>query len=145
MSRPGDGPDGVRVLTIGRDERRLRELLGDPAELAKVLAEPYTGDPSTWSVALVEEVEGRLRFQASSETVGLSATGSVAFAPAPQDLGTEVTVALQLDGPDLAAGAMAHKVLRRAKALAETGEIPSLAHNPSGRDEPGDRQDGGEG
>jgi hypothetical protein len=38
-----------------------------------------------------------------------------------------------VEGPDAAAGAMAFKALRRAKALAETGEIPTLAHNPSGR------------
>lgn len=126
--------DARRVLTIGRDADELRALWGDPVRLAHVLAEPYTGDPSTWTVDEVSVVDGIVRFRArSGQEQPLEASGEVTFKPAPQDLGTEVTLALDLDGPDLAAGATAHKALRRAKALAETGEVPTLAHNPSAR------------
>src|SRR4051812_10754868 len=121
----GMSADATRVLTISQDADRLRALLGDASQLARVVAEPYTGDPSPWTVDLVEVVEDRVRFRASSsQATPSSVTGSAAFLPAPQDLGTEVTLALQVDAPDLAAGAMAHKVLRRLKSLAETGEIP---------------------
>lgn len=126
--------DARRVLTIGRDADELRALWGDPVRLAHVLAEPYTGDPSTWTVDEVSVVDGVVRFRArSGQEHPLEASGEVTFRPAPQELGTEVTLALRLDGPDLAAGATAHKALRRAKALAETGEVPTLAHNPSAR------------
>lgn len=143
---PGDhaagDADARRVLTIGCDADTLRDLWGDPVRLARVLAEPYTGDPSTWTVDEVAVVDGVVRFRArSGQEQPLTASGEVTFRPAPQDLGSEVTLELELDGPDLAAGAAAHKALRRAKALAETGEVPTLAHNPSARHRP----EGGEG
>lgn len=135
----GDGPSATRVLTVGRDAEELRRLWGDPVLLGRVLAEPYTGDPSAWTVDEVSVVDGVVRFHArSGQDEPVEADGQVTFARAPQELGTEVTLALRLEGPDLAAGAAAHKALRRAKALAETGEIPTLAHNPSGRDTVGD-------
>lgn len=141
---PGGGsePDATRVLTVGRTPEEVRASLADRTVLTQVLAEPYTGDPSTWTVEVLEEVEERVRFTArSGQDDPLQVTGSFAFATAPQDLGTEVTLALQLSGPDLAAGATAHKVLRRTKALLETGEVPTTAHNPSARHAPDQQPD----
>jgi hypothetical protein len=132
----GDGsePDARRSLTVGRSEEELRALWSDPARLGRVLAEPYTGDPSTWTAEVLDAAGDAIRFRGTSgQAEPLHAAGSVTFAEAPQDLGTVVTLELHLDGPDLAAGAAAFKALRRAKALAETGEIPTLAHNPSAR------------
>lgn len=135
--RPGhheDEPSATRVLTVGRGPEELRALWGDPVLLGRVLAEPYTGDPAPWTVDEVSTIDGVVRFHARSEQEHpVEAKGRVTFADAPQDLGTEVTLALQLDGPAPAAGAAAHKALRRAKALVETGEIPTLERNPSGR------------
>lgn len=71
--------------------------------------------------------------------------GSVTFRPGPEGVGTEVTLHLQFEPPLGAIGAsllrglrkfprsIAGQALRRFKSLAETGEIPTLATNPSGR------------
>ncbi|MEI5675619.1 MULTISPECIES: hypothetical protein [unclassified Nocardioides] len=131
------------MLTVGRGVDELRDLWSDPVRLGRVLAEPYTGHPSAWRSESVEVVAGRVLFRARSGHVvdPMRVSGAVSFVAAPQDLGTEVTLTLVLEDPmpgggDLAVGAMAHKALRRAKALAETGEIPTLDHNPSARHDP---------
>lgn len=127
------GPDARRSLTVGRPADELRALWGNPEHLGHILAEPYTGHPSPWT-AEVRQADEIVAFEGrSGQEEPLRATGTVSFAPAPQDLGTVVTLELHLDGPDPAAGATAAKALRRAKALAETGEIPTLAGNVSGR------------
>jgi hypothetical protein len=40
--------------------------------------------------------------------------------------------------PDVAANALAGKAVRRLKALVETGEAPTTAHNPAARDDAGE-------
>jgi hypothetical protein len=133
----GGGSPARRVLTIGCSADELRELWSDPERLGRVMAEPYTADPSPWVAAVEESSPEAVRFVARSrQGAPLSARGAVTFRPAPQDLGTEVTLELRLDAPAVAAGAAAHKALRRAKSLAETGEIPTTADNPSARHEP---------
>ncbi|WP_280506943.1 hypothetical protein [Nocardia farcinica] len=57
----------------------------------------------------------------------------IEFAEAPADLGTEVTLRVTAPVPGLLTGAVAFKVLYRARALLQTGELPTLAHNPSAR------------
>ena len=56
-------------------------------------------------------------------------------APRPRDWGTIVTVDLRLESatPGVATRAQAGKVVRRLKALAETGEVPTTARNPAAR------------
>ena len=51
------------------------------------------------------------------------------------DWGTIVTVTLRLEStlPRGAAQTLAGKVARRLKALTETGEVPTTAHNPTAR------------
>jgi hypothetical protein len=137
LTGEGSEPDARRSLTVGRSEDELRALWSDPARLGRVLAEPYTGHPSTWTAEVLESTDGTIRFRGrSGQAEPLTATGAVSFSAAPQDLGTVVALELRLEGPDLAAGATAAKALRRAKALAETGEIPTLEHNSSGRTTP---------
>jgi len=53
--------------------------------------------------------------------------------PAPQDLGSEVRLLLDLPVPDLAGGALAFTVLYRLRALLQTGEVPTLGDVPSHR------------
>jgi hypothetical protein len=57
------------------------------------------------------------------------------FGGQDRDWGTTVTVQLRLAAPVPGAGAqvLAGKVVRRLKALVETGEVPTTAHNPSAR------------
>jgi hypothetical protein len=63
------------------------------------------------------------------------ADASLEFGPEAGDWGRIVTVTLKLESavPGMAAQALAGKVVRRLKALAETGEVPTTANNPSAR------------
>jgi hypothetical protein len=63
------------------------------------------------------------------------ADASLEFGPQAGDWGMTVTVTLRLEAavPGMAAQVLAGKVVRRLKALAETGEVPTTAHNPSAR------------
>ena len=56
------------------------------------------------------------------------------------DWGTVVTVHLTLETaiPGMAAQVLAGKVVRRLKALVETGEVPTPAHNPAARPDAGE-------
>ncbi|CAB4906491.1 unannotated protein [freshwater metagenome] len=131
--KDGD-PDARRSLIVGRGADEVRAVWSDPVRLGRIMAEPYTGHPSTWTAEITEADGEEVRFRArSGQTEPLHADGVVSFGPAQQDLGTTVTLQLRVEGPDLAAGATAAKALRRAKALIETGEIPTLAHNVSAR------------
>ena len=57
-----------------------------------------------------------------------------------RDWGRTVTLHLELTEalPDMATQALAGKVLRRLKALCETGEIPTTDRNPSAREDAGE-------
>jgi uncharacterized membrane protein len=71
--------------------------------------------------------------------------GEVTFRPGPYGTGTEVSMRIQFEPPlgrigtALAKGfhrvprSLAGQTLRRFKSLVETGEVPTLEHNPSGR------------
>ena len=67
------------------------------------------------------------------------ADASVEFGDELGDWGRIVTVTLRLETPmpGMAAATLAGKVVRRLKALTETGEIPTTAHNPSYRADAG--------
>ena len=57
----------------------------------------------------------------------------VAFRPAPNHLGTELSLRLKTPAPDLLTGALAFKILYRCRALLQTGEVPTIRSNPSAR------------
>jgi hypothetical protein len=72
---------------------------------------------------------------------GIPATGATLVRGEQQGAwGTTFTVGLELDAPvpDMATGLLASKVVRRLKALAETGEIPTTEKNPAYRDDAGE-------
>ena len=64
---------------------------------------------------------------------------SLDFGDELPDWGTVVTVDLRLEAavPGMAAQTLAGQVVRRLKALVETGEVPTTAHNPSARADAG--------
>jgi hypothetical protein len=103
--RPG-ATEGRRSLPIRRPQDEIRRLWEEPAELAKVLV----GMPVA---------------EAFLET-----------GPEIPDWGTTATVTLKLESavPGMATQTLAGKAVRRLKALAETGEVPTTEHNPSGRE-----------
>jgi hypothetical protein len=65
---------------------------------------------------------------------------SLDFGEHLEDWGTVVSVDLKLEAPvpGMAAQVLAGKVVRRLKALVETGEVPTTAQNPSAREDAGE-------
>jgi uncharacterized membrane protein len=120
-----------------RDPERLSVVLGDVATIEvddvgryrwRFLQGPAEGQ--AWDSELVPEDDG-LRF------VGSAADDpkqfAVSFQTAPHDLGVEVTVDVKAPAATLLSGALAFKILYRARALIQTGEVPTLEFNPSAR------------
>ncbi|MDJ1434155.1 SRPBCC family protein [Halostagnicola sp. A-GB9-2] len=127
------GPGG-KIETVDADEGRWRWTIPGPLEQAVA-----------WETELVDEEPGEYIRWETLEGERLSSDGSVEFQQAPADRGTEVTLQLEfhppggpfgnavMNGIDIVPGTLAEKTLNRFKSLAETGEIPSLETNPSGR------------
>jgi len=88
-----------------------------------------------WTAELIEDRAGRLISWRSLPGSEISNEGSVRFADAPTDRGTEVRVELSYDAPGGSAGALVAKMfgeepnqqlrddLRRFKQVMETGEV----------------------
>ena len=99
----------------------------------------------TWETRLVEDQPGEVLRWESLEDAAVPMEGTVRFRPAPGDRGTEVTLRVRFDPPggalgttvmtylDIVPETLVSEALRRSKRLAETGEIPTLEHNPSAR------------
>jgi uncharacterized membrane protein len=105
---------------------------------------PY-GRTVSWETRVVEEEPGEfIRWETPVDAM-LPCRGSVRLRPAPGGRGTIVTLSVRFDPPGgtlgdaamerlgIVPGSLAGGVLDRFKSLAETGEIPRLAENPSGR------------
>lgn len=137
-------------LTIGCPEETVREFFRDPERLSKVLGEIAEVHPTgqgdrlrwvfrtgpldgiSWESKVVAD-NGRLRFVGVGDN---DATGSelvVDFSAAPRGRGTEVTLRVESPAPGLLSGALAYKALYRARALLQTGEVPTIRKNPSAR------------
>jgi uncharacterized membrane protein len=137
-----------RLIDLLCQPEVLDQIVGDAAELTAVRP-AYT----TWrvsSVAGAEPVQLDLQLERGETALiwrTLASEGSpehealVRFTPAPQERGTEVALRLTIKPPKplpakalrLAAGGAALKVLHRAKSFVETGEMPTLHHNPAAR------------
>lgn len=127
------GPGG-EITTVDEDEERWRWTIPGPFEQVV-----------TWETELVEKEPGEYLRWETLEGERISSEGSIEFREAPADRGTEVTLQLEFEPPGGAVGnavmnqvgivptTLASKTLNRFKSLAETGEIPSLETNPSGR------------
>jgi uncharacterized membrane protein len=97
-----------------------------------------------WDAAIQNEDPGRLIAWASTGGQ-LAVAGSVHFDPAPGGRGTEVTLIQKYDPPlgkvglgiakllGMSPSGLARESLRRFKQLMETGEIPTVEGQPSGR------------
>jgi len=109
------------------------------------MARGPAGMPIEWDAELVDERPGEYLVWRSLPGSAISNRGSVEFRPATNGAGTEVTVALTYHNPVGKIGAAFAKMmgrepefqvredLRRFKALMETGEIPTVVGQPSGR------------
>ncbi|GHF54012.1 putative membrane protein [Deinococcus metalli] len=100
------------------------------------------GRSFSWDTQIVDDRPGELLSWQSLPGTELPNRGEVRFRPAPGDRGSEVTLHLHFQPPGAAAAkalnglvprTLAGDALRRFKSLVETGEIPTLDRNPSGR------------
>lgn len=122
------------VEKVGQAVSKARELVGGGTPSTGVRSLPVQGTPAElerlWHDATVRD----------AVTDGLElepASVHLRFAEGRPDWGATVTANVEFPGPvpELGADALAGKLVRRFKALAETGEMPTTAHNPSGRND----------
>jgi len=101
-------------------------------------------DPVTWDAIIINDTPNELLAWQSREGSEIPNAGSVRFAAAPGDEGTEVVVKLEYEPPGGKLGALIAKftrdeagqqvgdALHRFKALMEAGEIPTTDGQPVG-------------
>ena len=137
-----------------RDPEQLSRIVGEVADVSEAdagddrhrwrVTAPFDRTVE-WEAQLVEHQPGeRLRWE-SLEGAPIPHDWSIRFDRDPGGRGTTVTLEVRYDPPGGALGTealsrlgfgvdvLAGEVLNRFKSLAETGEIPTIAGNPSGR------------
>jgi uncharacterized membrane protein len=157
-----DAPEVRRAITISKSPQELYESWRDPVHLAQIVAHFAEVTPGAnglmhwrvrgpleqvleWDSRYTQEQSGRKLAWETVPGSTLVNRGEVTFEPGPNGVGTEVRLSMQFEPPlgTVGSGVMkalhliprgiAGQALRRFKSLAETGEIPTLQHNPSGR------------
>jgi hypothetical protein len=144
--------DLVQTVTIlsGRDE--VDKFWRDPENLSQAFGNLATVQ-SSGSDVFVWKLQGksdetqswRTRLQRSDNALWFVADGPdgdtgdraqlmVTYQQAPNGLGTEVTLTAASPLRDFVTQGALFQVLYRARALLQTGEIPTLSHNPSPRE-----------
>jgi uncharacterized membrane protein len=141
------GGTGRRALTIEQPRAAVEEFWRDPDNLSRVFdgfadvrstapdryewtAPPDDADPARWESVLLTEQDG-LQFVDAVDPE--RARIELEFADAPRGRGTEVHISATAPMPRQLTGAAIFAVLYRARALMQTGEVPTLDRNPSGR------------
>lgn len=129
----------VQAEELWRDAHRMSMVLGEVGEVEVTGPDQYRwtlrGGPveTTWE-SQVHTDNGGLRFVGTGSGDDTPANEIiVGFRPAPNHLGTEMSLRLKTPAPDLLTGALAFKVLYRCRALLQTGEVPTIRSNPSAR------------
>ncbi|RYE86983.1 MAG: DUF2892 domain-containing protein [Myxococcales bacterium] len=154
-------PRAEVTLTIGKTAAELHEAWSHPSTLAQVMGHFATLTPADagrtrwsvqgplgthveWDTSVTGERPERIEWR-SVEGSSLVSEGWVRFRAAPGDRGTEVTLSLGFEPPGGVVGnalvkllgapaeVLVRAALRRFKSLVETGEIPTLEHNPAAR------------
>ena len=130
----------AEVIALFRDPVRLSQVFGDIAEVNEAghdrmrwtfLAD---GDGPAWDC--VVSVEGGNRLRYVDVNPDKPAEIILDFADAPQDRGTEVVTRATAPLPGMLTGLLVYKALYRARALLQTGEVPTIKRNPGARDSP---------
>ncbi|MFC3961092.1 hypothetical protein [Nocardia jiangsuensis] len=142
----GSKGERVQAITIERPRAEVERFWHDPEQLSRVLgtvgevrprgSDGYTwvlhGEKDTeWETTLSTDAEG-LRFSTADDPDGPHIR--LTFAAAPADRGTEVTARVAAPVPGILTDAAVFKVLYRARALLQTGEIPTLQPQPAARE-----------
>ena len=156
-------PHVEKSITIGRTPDELYKFWRDAQNLVLIhghFAEitPVNAKTTHWRVkGLLQHFEwdsvltvqdpGKQISWMSLPGTRLPNEGTIMFRPASGGKGTEVKLTQRFEPPlsplssavakafRLVPGAITDKALRRFKSLVETGEIPTLEHNPSARGE----------
>lgn len=148
----GESADELEIYW--RDPEHLTRLVGPFADVSSVGGEDRRhywqvdgplGRPLEWETALVDSEPGEYMRWETLEGAPIPYTATVQFEPAPDDRGTEISLRVEYEPPGGALGdatmqrlgivpaTLAGEALQRCKSLVETGEIPSIERNPSGR------------
>jgi uncharacterized membrane protein len=156
------GIKSTRAVTIRQPASLLYSFWRDVENLMRISKHPVTirrqsdlqshwlvsapGDRRVeWDAVIINDHTDRLIAWRSREDAEIPNAGTVRFDAAPGDEGTEVTVVLEYNPPAGKLGAWLAKLtgeeagqqveesLRRFKALMETGEIPTVEGQASGR------------
>lgn len=146
------GKSAEELYRLWRDPQRLSRIVGDYVEVTEISANRQhwsmhipPGLNVKWDAQIVEDRPGEFLRWTSLEGTRLPNEGSIRFQPAPGGRGTEVKLHVRFNPPGGVLGGtvvkrlgfvprlFAEQALRRLKSLAETGEIPTLAHNPAAR------------
>jgi uncharacterized membrane protein len=134
-------------LTIGGSKHAVTELFQDAGRLSQVLGDladventgprrqrwVFAGDDDEQTVweCVVAADEQTIEFvdvqPDSAHRIVLE------LSDAPQDRGTEVIARVSSPAPGLLTGPLLFKALYRARALLQTGEVPTIEQNPSAR------------
>lgn len=146
------GESADEVYEAWRDPEVFSQIMGDFAEVTSTDEDHYQWSvhgPAdvelSWETQVVEAEPGELVRWETPDDASVPNSGSVRFRPAPDDRGTVVTLSLDFDPPggtlgnavvnqlDVVPETLAGHALGRFKSLVESGEIPTLEGNPSGR------------
>lgn len=144
-------PDRPQTITISRPREQVKQFWRDPASLSALLdgtAEVRgtdapgefvwtPGDASdggaAWRTVLHQDGDTFRFTTARRDDSGPRPGFSLDFRDAPHDLGTEVTMRPETPLPEFLSSLATFAVLYRARALLQTGEVPTLRGNPSAR------------
>lgn len=136
----------AQAITIERPRGEVERFWHHPEQLSRVLgtvgavrprgSDGYTwvlhGEPDVeWETTLSTDADG-LRFSTADDPEGPHLR--LTFAEAPAGRGTEVTARVAAPVPGILTDAVVFKVLYRARALLQTGEIPTLQPQPAARE-----------
>lgn len=125
------------VVRLFQDAELLAEVVGDFAEVHSTgqgrlhWTFRYDGGGPAWDCEI--EVDGDTRLRYVDVNPERTAELTLDFRDAPQDRGTEVIARVSSPVPGVLTGALAYKILYCARAVLQTGEAPTLKHNPSAR------------
>ncbi len=155
-------PEVERWITIGKPADEIYRFWRSPGNLSQIMADlgdvtELDGERSHWEARLpggktvawdsriVEDRPGELIRWESLPGTDIPNEGAIRFRSAPGDRGTEAGLSMWFEPPGGAVGeaavnflgfaprAATTKALHRLRSLVETGEVPTLAHNPSAR------------
>lgn len=123
------------VAELFQDAERLSVVLGDIAEVEHLgphrLRWTFSGaEKAVWE-CVVTAGEDRVEF--TDVKPDNAAHVVLELRDASRDRGTEVVARISAPAPGLLTGPLTFKALYRARALLQTGEVPTLHHNSSAR------------